>query len=311
MLSSQETRLIETRVFSVILVFSVVSGLNAAFAPYVFLLLEKFGFSAVEFGFIGILLSSLQYVFSPILFFVVLYMTCGGPLLSRIASVLMSLVFGSSVGYPIGSSIGSIIVAVQLGQPYAFYYPLSSLPQHVVSQMLMGFAVLAFSDINTRWRSALPIEELQKRRPGSVTLLAAFYVVFALLNTVAVPILALYPASIGSMPNAASVVIALGVVFGLVIAGQLVVAAGLYYGKKWGWLIAVISSASSLLVDVYALGAMILLGGFASSPLLMWGSFVGFIISSAVLFYLLTIEVRKFFGFVNPPSQVQDTPALA
>jgi len=309
-LSSLDTRLIETKVFAVILIFSAVSGLNTAFAPYLSILFhERFGFSPVEFGFVVVLLNSLQYLLSPILFFVVLYVTCGGRLLNRVASVLTSLVFGSLVGYPIGSSIGSIVVAVQFGQLGALYYPLSSLPQHVVVQTLMGFAVLAFSDINIRWRSALPIEELQRRRPAGVTLLVALYVVFALLNTVAVPVLALYPSMTGSTPHAAVVVIAVGVVFGMVIAGQLVVAAGLYCGKKWGWITAVISSASSLMIDIYALGAMIVLGGLMVMRVLMLWSFVGFITSLAVLLYLLSIEVRKFFGFVNPPSQVQERSA--
>lgn len=304
-LSVQGSRLIETRVFAVVMVFSIVSGVNAAFTPYLPILFhDRFGLSVVEFGIFGILLNSLQYLFSPVLFFVVLYVTCGGPLLNRIASVLMSLVFGSLVGYPIGSFIGSVVVAIQVGQPGALYYPISYLPQHVVAQILMGFAVLAFSDINIRWKSALPVEEVQKRRPEGVTLLAALYVIFALLNTVALPVLVLYPSVAGSLLHAGLVLIALGVVCGLIIAGQLVIAAGLYYGKKWGWIIAVISSASSLIIDACALVAMLVLGGFLGALMLMFGSFVGFVISLAILLYLLSAEVRRFFGFANPPSQV-------
>jgi len=307
-LSSQGTRLIETRVFVVIMVFSIVSGVNAAFTPYLSILFhDRFGWSIVEFGFFGILLNSLQYLFSPILFFVVLYVICGGPLLNRIASALMSLVFGSLVGYLIGSFVGSVVVAVLVRQPGALYYPISYLPQHVVAQMLMGFAVLAFSDINMRWRSAVSIDELQKGRPRGVTLLAVLYVVFALLNMVAVPFLAFYPSVTGSLPHAAFVVIALGVVFGMVISGQLVTAAGLHYGKKWGWIAAVISSASSLVIDIYAIVAMLVLGGFLGMFMLMLlGSFFGLIFSLAVLLYLLSVDVRKFFGFVNPLGQIQD-----
>ncbi len=310
MLSAVDTRLVETRVFVVILIFSVVAGLNSALAPYLSLLLyERLGFSGVELGFFSILMSCLQFLISPVLFFVVLYVTCGGPLLNRISSVVMSLVFGSLVGYPIGSLIGSVVVAVQFGRGGALYFPLSSLPQHVVGQTLMGFAVLAFSDINLRWRSALPVEEFQARRPGGVTLLAALYVIFALLNTVVAPVLALYPSIAVSMPRAAFAIIALGVVFGLVIVGQLVVAAGLYLGRKWGWFAAVVSSASSLLMDVYVFGVMVASGGFTDVPLLVLGSFAGFIINLAVLLYLLGTDVRRFFGFVNPPSQVRDKPA--
>ena len=293
--------------FVVILVFSAVSGLNSAVAPYLSLILfETFEFSAAELGFLMILMSCLQFLISPILFFVVLYVTCGGPLLNRIASVFMSLIFGSLVGYSIGVFIGSIVVTVHLEQLRALLLPPSSLPQHLVSQTLMGFAVLAFSDITLKWRGALPVEELQKRRPGGVTLLAALYVVFALLNTVVAPVLTLYPSMARSMPHEAFSILVLGVVFGLVVLGQLVVAAGLYYGRKWGWFAAVVSCATSLVMDVYAFGAMVVFGGLMVVPLLVLGSFLGFIVNLVVLLYLLSVGVRMFFGLVNPASQAQD-----
>jgi hypothetical protein len=308
-LSPLDTRLFEKRVFVVLVVFDIISGLNTAFAPYLSLIiLEKLGLSNVELGFVGIMLSTLQYLLSPVLFFVVLYVTCGGPLLHRIASVLISLVFGSLVGFSIGSSIGSAMVAAQLGQPVPLYFPLSSLPQHVVAQTLMGFSVLAFSDISMRWRSALPVEELQKRRPGGVTLLAVLYFVFALWNLVPLLVLILYPSNITSMPHVALIGLALSVVLGLAVAGQLVVAAGLYHGRKWGWIIAVISCASSLMIDIYALGVMIMLEGSASSLFLLLASFGGVAVGLVVLLYLLSVDVRRFFGFVNPPSKVQDEP---
>lgn len=314
-LPTQGTRSIETRIFMVIMVFSIISGVQAAIAVYLpIIFYYRFGWSAVEFGLFQILWISLQYLFSPILFFVVLYVTCGGPLLNRIASALMSLIFGSLVGYVIGSIVGSVVVATQVGQPTVLFASISSLPQHVAGQTLMGFAVLAFSDINMKWRRAVWIEELQKVRPVGVTLLAVIYVIFALLNTVAVPILVIYASIIGSSPIGTLVVITLGVVFGMVIVGQLVVAAGLYYGKKWGWVIAVISSASSLVISLLTVGVMV---GPSSSMgtfmllLMPFTSIIGLVIDLVVLFYLLSFNVRRFFGFVNPPAQVQDKPTGA
>ncbi len=305
-LSPWSTRLIETRVFVVVLVFSAVSGLNSAFAPYLSFLLLRLGFPEVEIGFASILMSFLQFLISPILFFVVLYLTCGGLLLKRVASVLVSLVFGSFVGYPIGGFIGFVVVAVQLGLPGVLFLSLYSLPQHVVSQTLVGFAVLAFSDINLRWRAVLPVDELQQRRPWGVTLLAALYVVFALLNTVVAPLVALYPSITVSMRHGAFALVAVGVAFGLAAFGQLVAAAGLYYGRKWGWFAAVISSAASLVMDVYALGLTVATSGFPIAPVLIMGSFVGVIVSLVILLYLLSIGVRLFFGLVNPASQAPD-----
>jgi len=313
-LSTQGSRLIEARVFAVVVVFSIVSGLTSAFAPFLYgFLIQRVGLSAVDFGVVAILMSSLQYLLSPVLFFVVLYITCGGPLLNRIASVLMSLVFGSLVGYLIGGSIGSLAEGILMGQPALMFSSVSFLWQQVVGQTLFGFAVLALSDINIRWKSALPADALLKTRPGGVTLLVAYYVIFASVDTVAMPVLAIY-SSFYVTPGATLSIIILGVVFGPIIAGQLVIAAGLYYGRKWGWIVAVISSASSLVISCYALAGMVASGAVGTSagtPVLTLTLAVfiaGFIVSLIVLLDLLRIDVRKFFGFVNPPSQVQDKP---
>lgn len=313
-LPAQGSRLIEPRVFFVVMVFSLAFGLISAFSHFLYIFLfQQVGLSAFDFTVISILMSSLQYLLNPVLFFVVLYVTCGGPLLNRIASVLLSLVFGSLVGYLIGGSIGSLAEGVLLGQPAMMFSSVSFLWQQVVDQTLFGFAVLAFSDINLRWKSALPADALLKTRPGGVTLLVAYYVIFALVDTVAAPVLAIY-SSINVTPGATLSVIILGVVFGPIIAGQLVIAAGLYYGKKWGWIIAVISSASSLVISGYALAGMVASGAVGTSPgtpvltLTLAVSIAGFIISLIVLLYLLRIEVRRFFGYINPPGQIQDKP---
>lgn len=317
-MSAQGSRLIDTRVFLVVMAFSLAIGLMSAFAPFLStFLLRRVGLSVADLSVIAILTSGLEYLLSPVLFFVVLYITCGGPLLNRIASVLMSLVFGSLVGYLIGSSIGSLAVGLLLlGQPALVSLSVLFLWQHVANQTLLGFAILAFSDINLRWKSALPTDALLKTRPGGVTLLVAYYVIFALLDTAAMPFLAIY-SSFYVTPGATLSLITLGVVFGLIIAGQLVIAAGLYYGKKWGWIIAVISSASSLVISGYALVGMIASGAVgvsAGTPMLTLTLAIyiaGLIFSLIVLLYLLRIDVRKFFGFVNPSGQVQDKPAAA
>ena len=93
-----DTRLLETRVFGVILVFSTIAGLNTAFAPYVFYWFRQTGYSEVEYGAFNILETGFLYLLNSVLFFIVLYVTCGGPLLNRIARVLTSLVLGSIVG---------------------------------------------------------------------------------------------------------------------------------------------------------------------------------------------------------------------
>lgn len=311
-LPAQGTKLIESRVFVVVMVFSIVSGAISAFTPWLSnLLLQRYGLSSLEVGFVSSLLGIVQYLVSPVLFFVVLYIACGGPLLNRIASVLVSLVSGSLVGYTIGVLLGSSVVAYLVRLPSVlFLQSVSSLLQHVVGQTLLGFAVLAFSDIDLRWRSALPVDELQKKRPLGVTLLAALYVVFALVSVLALPVLTVFSSFV--LPEGTLIVIIFGVVIGVTVVGLLVVAAGLYYGKKWGWILAVISSASSLVISFFTLGEIAGLTPLSTALFMLilvsLALIGGVIVNLVVLVYLLRIEVRRFFGFVNPPNQVQNKP---
>jgi hypothetical protein len=96
--------------------------------------------------------------------------------------------------------------------------------------------------------------------------------------------------------------------FGLVVSGQLVLAFGLYYGKKWGWILAVISSASISLISISALGASLINGEFINAQLWTLGLILGLLVSLTILFYLLSLKVRQFFGFVNPVEQPQGEP---
>jgi hypothetical protein len=299
-----DTRLFETRVFVVILVFSIIAGLNTAFAPYIYYWFRQTGYSAVEYGAFNILETGFWYLLNSVLFFIVLYVTCGGPLLNRIARVLTSLVLGSVIGHWIGGSIGAIVSMIQLGEvaSYAWIYPLYSLPTYAVGQVLIGFAVLALSDMNVRWRGALAIQE-QSTRPGGVVVLAVLYAIFALLDVLAIPLLAAYPAYSGTSYAAFAI---MAVFFGLVVSGQLVLAFGLYYGKKWGWILAVISSASSSLINISTLSALLINGAFINTQLLTFSLSVGLLVSLAVLLYLLSLRVRQFFGFVNPIEPFQD-----
>jgi hypothetical protein len=119
--------------------------------------------------------------------------------------------------------------------------------------------------------------------------------------------LAVYTAYAGTISHTAFIII-LAVFFGLVVSGQLVLALGLYYGKKWGWILAVISSASSFLMNISALSASLINGEFINAQLWTLGLILGLLVSLTILFYLLSSEVRQFFGFVNPAEQPQDKP---
>jgi len=293
--------LVEKKVFVVVLVFSVIAGLNGAFTPFMhYYFTNRFGLSMAEYGAFTMLQWGLQYLFSPVMFFVVLYLSCGGPLLHRIASVLTSLVLGSLIGYWIGGSIGVIIVTAQLGDLASnpSFYPIYSLTSNAVGQVLMGFAVLAFSDFDAKWRNALA--GLQSKRPAGLVLLALLYVIFALLNTLTIPLVAFILPYVNTTSNVTFAIATQAIFFGLIVAGQLLLAGGLYYGRKWAWIIALVSSASSLLIDALALGVLFTIPEPAETLPLIVGLLISCLLSLFITLYLLSFEVRQFFGFINP-----------
>jgi hypothetical protein len=303
------SRLIESRVFVVVLTFSVISGFNATLAPYIPAYLFRIGYSATDYGIISLLQMSLLYLVSPVLYFIVLYVACGGPLLNRIASVLTSIILASLVGHCVGGFLGAVASATLLGASVVFAFlnvTLALLPQYVLQAVLFGFAVLAFSDINIEWTRTLTTEGLQRTRPGGLIYIVILYALFALLNVFAIPFLAVYATS----AKVTTLVIAVLAVFsGLVVAGQLILAIGLYQGKKWAWVIALISAGSGILIDVFVMGAMLVFNVFMNVSLfstgLLVGLLLGFLISIAIFSYLLSIGVRRFFGFVNPVMEAQ------
>lgn len=248
------------------------------------------------------------YLVDPVLYLVVLYYGCGGPLLNRIASVLISLVLGSLVGYWIGGAVASITITGLLGEsPLVFSsYTLASLPQHTAGQVFFGLAILAFSDVTIKWTKALATGGLQRTRPGGLTILVFFHLLFALLNILAFPLLTF----LGTSETISTLAIALLAVFSIVIiAAQIILAIGLYSGRKWAWVIALISAGTGLLIDISVFAEILAVGAFVNASLfsgvLLICLFFGFLISTAVFLYLLTVEVRRFFGFVNPAMEVQ------
>jgi hypothetical protein len=308
------SRLIEGRVFLVVLVFSVISAITGTLMLHISYYLSRIGYSVVDVALIVPLLSGMTYLVNPILYFVVLYMTCRGPLLNRIASVLASIILAGLVGYCIGGLVGAVVSATLLGTVPAvnifFNIVVYSLPQYTFGALLFAFAVLAFSDITANWTKALMAQGLQRTRPGGVVLITVLYVVFAFLNVLAIPFLFIYAVS-PSVKLLTFVILA--VLSGLSVAGQLILAAGLYLGKRWAWVIVLITSGGGIVVDASALGSMILFDLFISSSLLLIGLlvglFLGFLVCIAIFSYLLGIGARRFFGFVNPVAETQDMPA--
>jgi hypothetical protein len=295
-------RLVDRRVFAVTLVFGVVAGFEMAFDIYLHVFLIR-SMGVAAFGYVNLFLSSLYYVFNPVLYFIVLYLYCGGSLLNRMARVLISIVFGSMLGFYVGYLAGGAVWVASSDQPvHSVYSNLAlSLPQYVIGQLLVSFGILAFSDLIPRWEESLKISEKERVRPGGLVILVAIYVISALLNILAIPLVEVYIIFTISTALQTLVATVLLATLGISIIGQLVLAIGLYRGRKWAWILAIISSATSVLIDACGIGIFLVSGLWASTGglLTFTGLFVGFLISLAILSYLMSTSVRRFFKFVN------------
>ena len=295
--------LFDSKVFAVTFVFSFVEGFQSFLSSYLYLFLSRMGYTTAEMSLSFMMLGFLFYIFNPILFFIVLYLMCGGKVLPRIASILISLIFGSLLGFWLGCLCSAPVLESQFTETASgtLLNIAVGLPFIPFGKMIFGFAVLMFSEMDSNWKAVLPMEKLQSRRPFSVLVLSALYVIVGLLNTFALPISVLYPFLLEFSLEKWLLLVVFVSTFVLGIVGQLLVAYGLYHGKKWGWVPALISSASGLLVQITLLLIALVFGGFKEAPWIIPGSLIGLVISLMVLFYLLSLETRKYFGFVNPP----------
>jgi len=295
--------LFDSKVFAVTFVFSFVEGFQFLLSSYLSITLFRMGYTMLEMSLISMMFSFLYYIVNPILFFIVLYRMCGGKVLPRIASILISLIFGSLLGFWFGGLCGAPLQESQfagtaLGALLSIAY---RLPFTSFGKMIFGFAVLVLSEMNSNWKAALPMEKLQSERPFGVLVLSVLYVIVGLLTTLALPISVLYPFLLSfSLEKWLLLIIFVGT-FALGIASQFLVAYGLYHGKKWGWIPAFIFSASGILVQITILLTALFFGAFKETLWIIPESLIGLVISFMVLSYLLSLETRKYFGFVNPP----------
>jgi hypothetical protein len=300
-----DVRLLDRRLFIVVFIFTLVSAIVGMRNYLVFLL--HFQVGGVDIAAISLFFVVVGFIIDPLLFFIIVYRYCGGPLLNRMARVLISIILGSLLGIWIGNLVVAGLVTVLSSAEEAsanafFLSSLNYLPIQVISHLFEAIAALAFSDLVPKWRSTLPASEFQRRTPGGIVFLAVVYVVFAFLNVLLVPVLALSGLKINSINS----IMTLAVV-GILTIGQFFLAFGLYTGKKWAWILAVVSTGSTFLIDVTSLGTLLALEfqGAETPSWLLIGLLFSFLISLAIFVYMLSLSVRKFFRLLNSIEDIE------
>lgn len=303
---------IESRVFAVTFVFNLIAGFFLALQVYLPFVLRLYSqrFSYDAFAIFYRFFSAFYYVINPVLFLIALYFVCRGKLFENIASTLISLILGSLLGYWLGGLIGfpifaSIYASDSTNLPLVELNAIPQLPYIPLGVMLSGFAILAFFDYNKRWHAALEVGGMSVNRPFGVTVLAVLYFIVGIIDAVLLPVLLIYSFLISLFTNEFLVFLTLMVFFATSVTGQILIGVGLLKGRKWGWLPAFISAITSLLTTltalVVALFSSVLFQGLLGS-LIILSLFLGFIFSLIILLYLLSFNVRRYFGMINPPS---------
>ena len=123
------------------------------------------------------------------------------------------------------------------------------------------------------------------QRPTGISILAGLLIVLGLLGLLG----GISSFGVANMATSAGIAyvppVALAVANILVGAFGLVVGYGLWFLKRWAWLLAIVAAGLRVVLDILAS-----LGGNWAAGLL------GLIVSAAILWYLFRPEVKRAFG---------------
>jgi len=312
---ASDSRLIETKITLIMLVFGFLSGLHRAFSPYMGLYLNGIGFSPVETGVFSLIIGYVTFFISPVILFVILYFACGGNLLQKVASTAISIILGSVIGGWLGLISGALLLtfsrfpvtfaevlyAFPLGRTWAF-----------VDLIIVGFVAVAAAEINRRWREALSKQNLRLERPFGVVVISFLYAILGILVICLAPLLFSYSVLLEMVFQ--KPLIGIGLIIVLVFSGfiQVLIGVCLYLGKKWGWIPAFYLAVLGMLDSA---NLLLSFEKWSHSPLLsivvVSLAVTNLIISVIIIAYLLQFNVRRYFGFINPAELEAQSPSTA
>jgi uncharacterized membrane protein (DUF2068 family) len=169
--------------------------------------------------------------------------------------------------------------------------------------------------------------DLIRHRPTGVTILGILFVIagaFTLLGGIATLVAIPFVANVnpnvignnelqlnGQQPlltpseqaalaqGSGSILTVLGAVLIPLGIASLVVAYGLFKGKSWAWLVAVVLSTIGVVVNVISL--------VTANMGAITGALVGIAINAIVLYYLSRRNVRQYFGKVATPTETSSS----
>jgi len=305
-------KIIESKIMWIMFLFGFLSGVHRAFLPYISVYLHGIGFTPTEIGVFSLIINYITFIISPVILFIILYFTCDGNLLNKLASTIISIILGSVIGGWLGLISGALLtcsrfevsfadmlLAFPLGRTWAF-----------AELIIVGFVAVAAAEINRRWREALSAQNLRLERPFGVVVISFLYIIFGILATCLAPLLFSYSVFVEIVFS--KPLIGIGLICVLLLSGfiQVLIGVCLFLGKKWGWIPAFYLAVLGILDSVNLLFAF---EKWSHSPLLsvvvVSLAVTNLVIGVIITVYLLQYNVRRYFGFVNPTQLETQSPS--
>jgi hypothetical protein len=250
-----------------------------------------------------LLIQAYSYLLNPVLLFIAFYRICGKNVPTKAASTIISLVVGTVVGALIGWLVvgGLFAMTTEYSLLSSFTLTVSRLQLGMLSDVLVAVAAVAWAMVVKRWDEMLvgPSQEWKHGRPFEIPVASAIYAVSGILTLCVLPILFILPFN----TNPTYLALLAGVVFLVIIGGvgQLVIARGIYIGRRWGWLIAFVGSMAGLTLNALVLSSFalyqvkwdLLASAEAAS------ASVSLLLSLVMLGLLLTLNSRLYCRMVD------------
>jgi hypothetical protein len=242
------------------------------------------------------------------LFLVAFYYLCGKAIQEEPASTVVSLVLGGFAGTWLGG-LTAIYLLTRLGlDGFNFTTGLMQLPyimrSNFINNIVLAVASMLSSWFVLEWDKKLAETAFQKeaQAPVDIIIVSALYFVSGILSLCVLPLLILVlsvQSQLWSLTLTATLIILV-----LINAGaQIVIAVGLYLGKRWGWLLALTASLIGIITNIsLAVAYFQVFEAFALTVITL-----ALNIMAAAL--LLTTSSRQHCRIVNPTKTIRQTGA--
>jgi len=289
--------LIEPRALILATMFSFIWGFKKPldqFAPLLLHKLYKYGMSEV--AAIAFYLNEIWYIQVVILFAIFFYI-CGQSIINRIGSTIVSTIIGDAVGFWTGyfTFAGLIISTGLIGEWNPLISVNSALAQGVISLLFIEFAAIACAYVVEEWDRRLEqIGFLSNniKKPATVYIATIIYAVLGVLLLVFSFIFVIY-----GRPFNEFIRLAPFILFDLLLraGASIIVSYGLYVGKRWGWLIAFITSVLGTIATINLL-MFYLVNALGTSALI---ASMALLLNLTLIVCLLSVSCRRYFRFLN------------